>query len=138
MAALGVAGLGACADDGADGSGPTIVVTTNILGDVVEQVVGDAAAVEVIMPIGADPHEFAPSVAQAERMEEADLLVVNGAGFEEGMGDVVGAAADSGTRRPVFADIRWRGSRRRTRNSGIRMWYRSHRRSDRAAEEDNS
>ena len=37
------------------------------------------------MPIGADPHDFAPSTRQAEAMADADLLVVNGAGFEEGM-----------------------------------------------------
>jgi zinc/manganese transport system substrate-binding protein len=79
---------------------PTIVVTTNILGDVVTQVVGDLAEVEVIMPIGSDPHDFAPSAKQAESMENADLLVVNGAGFEEGMIDIIEQVESSGT--PVF------------------------------------
>ena len=79
----------------------TIVVTTNILGDVVAAVVGDLADVEVIMPLGADPHDFAPSVKQAAAMEDADLLVVNGANFEEGMLGVIDSVADSGT--PVFA-----------------------------------
>ncbi len=79
----------------------TIVVTTNILGDVVSAVVGDLADVEVIMPLGSDPHDFAPSVKQAASMEEADLLVVNGANFEEGMLGVIDSVADAGT--PVFA-----------------------------------
>ena len=52
------------------------------------------------MPLGADPHEFAPSARQAEAMAEADLLVVNGADFEAGMSEVVDAAADTA---PVFA-----------------------------------
>jgi zinc/manganese transport system substrate-binding protein len=83
-----------------DGELPTIVVTTNILGDIVTQTVGDLAEVEVIMPIGADPHDFAPSAKQAEAMENADLLVVSGAGFEEGMIDIIEQVESTGT--PVF------------------------------------
>lgn len=70
-----------------------VVVTTNILGDVVTNalgnLVGDTVDVEVIMPLGADPHDFAPSTRQAEAMTEADVLVVNGAGFEAGMTDLI-------------------------------------------------
>jgi zinc/manganese transport system substrate-binding protein len=80
---------------------PTIVVTTNILGDVVTQTVGDLAEVEVIMPVGADPHDFAPSARQAESMENADMLVTNGAGFEEGMLQVIEQVESTGT--PVFS-----------------------------------
>lgn len=83
-----------------DGDLPAIVVTTNILGDMVSEVVGDLAEVEVIMPIGADPHDFAPSAQQAEAMENADLLVINGAGFEEGMLAIIEQVESSGT--PVF------------------------------------
>ncbi len=77
------------------------MVTTDILGDVVTRAVGDLADVEVIMPSGADPHDFAPSARQAESMENADLLVVNGAGFEEGMTDIIELVESSGT--PMFA-----------------------------------
>jgi zinc/manganese transport system substrate-binding protein len=99
----------ACGSDGSESTAdtaqpvadvPTIVVTTDILGDVVSEAVGDLAAVEVIMPTGADPHDFAPSARQAESMENADLLVVNGAGFEEGMTDIIELVESAGT--PVF------------------------------------
>ena len=83
---------------------PSIVVTTNILGDVVSEVVGDLAEVDVIMPLGADPHDFAPSAKQAESMENADLLVVNGAGFEAGMDGVIDSVVDDGTPLLGFAD----------------------------------
>ena len=93
--------LASCGNgDAAGDERPTVVVTTNILGDVVQQVVGDLADVEVIMPLGSDPHDFAPSTRQAEAMAEADLLVVNGAGFEEGMADLIDAGAPTFT----FAD----------------------------------
>jgi zinc/manganese transport system substrate-binding protein len=80
------------------------VVTTNILGDIVAATVGDLADVEVIMPGGADPHDFAPSVRQAEAMENADLLIINGAGFEQGLVDIIANAADAGTEIFAFAD----------------------------------
>lgn len=83
---------------------PEMVVTNSILGDVVREVVGDEASVEVIMPLGADPHELSPSAGQAEAMEGADLLVVNGAGFEQGLLDVIAAAADAGTPTFTFTD----------------------------------
>jgi len=88
----------------ASGERAQIVVTTNILGDVVTAAVGDQADVEVIMPLGSDPHDFAPSARQAESMENADLLIVNGAGFEEGMLDIIENVSDSGTEVFSFAE----------------------------------
>ncbi|WP_253953925.1 zinc ABC transporter substrate-binding protein AztC [Schaalia sp. 19OD2882] len=81
-------------------SKPSIVVTTNILGDVVEQVVGDLAQVHTLMPRNADPHSFGISAQDALLMQEADLLVTNGMGLEEGLGKHVETAAAAGT--PVF------------------------------------
>ena len=57
---------------------------------------GDQAEVEVIMPPNADPHDFAPSAKQAEAMRTADLLVVNGEGFEAGLVDTIEAAEEDG------------------------------------------
>ncbi len=91
-------------DVGGSGQRPQIVVTTSILGDVVAEAVGDQADIEVIMPLGSDPHDFSPSARQAESMENADLLVVNGAGFEEGMLDTIANVSDSGTDVFSFAD----------------------------------
>lgn len=75
---------------------PTIAVTTNILGDVVDNLVGDLANVETIMPVGADPHDFQASAQQVALVGDADALVINGAFFEEGIWDVIEAAADDG------------------------------------------
>ena len=75
---------------------PSIVVTTNILGDVVSNMVGDSFNVEVIMPPGSDPHDFQASAQQVEKMMSADLLIVNGANFEEGMLSVIESAEADG------------------------------------------
>lgn len=97
-------GCGNGAADDTQADLPSIVVTTNVLGDVVDEVVGDLAVVEVIMPLGANPHDFAPSARQAELMENADLLVINGAGFEQGMLGVIESVERSGTDVFAFAD----------------------------------
>ena len=93
--------LAGCGDDNDSESAssaekPLIVVTTNILGDVVTNMVGDSFDVETIMPPGSDPHDFQASAQQVQTMMSADLLVVNGANFEEGMLDVIENAESDG------------------------------------------
>ena len=73
-----------------------IVVTTNILGDVVRNIVGDAADVRVLMKPNADPHSFAVSAQEAAAITTADLLVYNGLGLEESLQRHVDSAADNG------------------------------------------
>lgn len=90
-----------CSSGADDDAGPRVVVTTSILGDLVGELVGDAAEVEVVMGRGADPHRFSPSVRQGVAMREAEVLVVNGLGLEAGLEDTIEAAADDGV--PVLA-----------------------------------
>ncbi len=81
------------AADGEDGI--LVVATTTVLGDVATNIVGDAGVVEVLIPIGVDPHDFQASARQVAQMDEADLVVANGLGLEEGLGDVLaGLEAD--------------------------------------------
>jgi zinc/manganese transport system substrate-binding protein len=91
---VGAALLPACSPTGAQDA--TVVVTTNILGDVTRAIVGDAAEVTVLMEPGADPHSFAISARQAAAIEDASLVVHNGLGLEEGVARNVEAAADAG------------------------------------------
>ncbi len=75
---------------------PAVVVTTNILGDVTRQIVGDEADVTVLMKPNADPHSFGLSAVQAAELEQADLVVHNGLGLEENVQRHVDAARASG------------------------------------------
>ncbi|AEF41972.1 zinc ABC transporter substrate-binding protein AztC [Hoyosella subflava] len=90
--------LTACVSPGPDQ--PLVVVTTNILGDVVEEMVGDEAEVLTLMPPDADPHSFAISAQTAARMRDAELIVANGLGLEEGLAKHVESTAADGV--PVF------------------------------------
>ncbi|MFV9426373.1 zinc ABC transporter substrate-binding protein AztC [Microbacterium sp. S1037] len=90
---------------GSEGSDrPLVVVTTNILGDVVSHLVGDDVEVVTLMRPGADPHSFEISAAEAARMRSADLLVANGLGLEEGLQQHLDAAASEGVRTFVAGD----------------------------------
>ncbi|MBF4460704.1 MULTISPECIES: zinc ABC transporter substrate-binding protein AztC [unclassified Pseudoclavibacter] len=78
------AGLVSCSTSAADDR-PEIVVTTNILGDVVTELVGDQASVVTLMKPGADPHSFSLTAQEAASIENADFVVSNGLGLEEGV-----------------------------------------------------
>lgn len=104
-AAVTLLGLAACgggadgADDGASGPGsgtPTVFATTSILGDVIAANLAPGVQGEVLMPPGVDPHDFSLSTRDAERMGEADLLVINGAGLEAHLADAIDRAEANG------------------------------------------
>lgn len=82
------------------GAGPDaprqVIATTSILGDVVAEVAGAEAEVTVLIPRGADPHEFRPSARQAAAIRSADLVVANGLGLEEGVQSLLEAAEEEG------------------------------------------
>ncbi len=108
LAALTVAGLAALAVTActaADDQRPLVVVSTNILGDVVEELVGDQARVVTLMKPDADPHSFEISAQQAATLREADLLVSNGLGLEEGLQQHLDAADNDGVATFVAGDV---------------------------------
>lgn len=72
-----------------------VVASFSILGDMVEQVVGDHATVATIVGPDADAHVYQPSVADARAVAEADVIFVNGLGFETWSDTLI---AESGTK----------------------------------------
>lgn len=92
--ALGLSGCGDEAETSDDGV--VVVATTTILGDIASNVVGDAGTVSVVMPLGADPHDFRASSQQVATMQGADLVVSNGLDLEEGLLDVLASLEADG------------------------------------------
>lgn len=101
--AMLVATLAACAP--ASGDRPLVVVSTNILGDVTAELVGEEAEVMTLMRPGADPHSFEISAKEAARMRSADLVVSNGLGLEEGLQQHLDAAAADGVDTFVAGEV---------------------------------
>lgn len=90
-----VLGLSACAPIEAQ-EPVQILVTTNILGDVVSEIVGATATVKTIMTTGTDPHSFNLSAQEAALFESAELIIYNGLGLESNLMSQIGAAKESG------------------------------------------
>jgi ABC-type Zn uptake system ZnuABC Zn-binding protein ZnuA len=94
--------LGACSNDtdvasGADDSStPTVIATTSIWADVTSRIACGEVQVDTLIPVGADAHEFEPSVQEADALRDASLVVANGLGLEEGLTDTLDAAEADG------------------------------------------
>lgn len=78
------------------GDVPVVVVTMNVLADIVDTAIGDLVEVVDVMPRGVDPHAFELSASAAEQLNDADLIVVNGLNMEENVLPIVEAAAADG------------------------------------------
>ncbi len=70
-----------------------IIASFSILADVARNVTGDAADVETLIPLGADPHTFEPSAQDVVKLSEADVVLVVGVGFEQTLSNVLDEAA---------------------------------------------
>ncbi|PJF44752.1 MAG: hypothetical protein CUN55_02425 [Phototrophicales bacterium] len=76
----------------------SVVATYSILGDVIARVAGDVADVDVLMPLGADPHTYSPSGTDLALLQEADVIFSNGVNYEETLVDIL---ENSGTRHVI-------------------------------------
>lgn len=75
-----------------------VVASFSLLADMVATVGGDAVVVHALVGPDADAHAFTPAPADAQRLAQAGLVVVNGLGFEGWIDRLVRA---SGSKAPV-------------------------------------
>ena len=74
-----------------------VVASFSILADMVREVGGDSVEVTALVGPSADAHVFEPSPADARRVASAQLLIVNGLGFEGWLSRLVTASGYRGT-----------------------------------------
>lgn len=77
-----------------------VVATTTIVGDVVKQVAGDVVELKLLMPASADPHAYQPTPQDLATVAEADLIFINGLGFEQFLQEML---ENAGTTNPVIS-----------------------------------
>jgi zinc/manganese transport system substrate-binding protein len=75
-----------------------VIASFSILGDLVRNVGGERAAVGTLVGPNGNAHVYAPSPADAKRVADAKLVIVNGLGFEGWLDRLVSA---SGTKAPI-------------------------------------
>lgn len=74
--------LAACRPAAAPASGLKVVAAETFLADIAQNVAGDRLKVEPLMPAGIDPHSFEPTPIDVAKVVDSDVLIVNGAGLE--------------------------------------------------------
>ncbi len=91
----GAIALTACSSGETAAPGPDdkikVVASTSVWGSVAQAVGGDAVEVEsIINDAGADPHSYESSPQDAAKISDANLVVLNGGGYDEFMTQVLG------------------------------------------------
>lgn len=99
IAGAAVLGLVFAGPAAAHGEKLKVVASFSILGDMVEQVAGDMADVTTIVGPDADAHLYTPNAADAKAVAQADVIFVNGMGFETWSATLI---ENSGTEAQVF------------------------------------
>jgi zinc/manganese transport system substrate-binding protein len=79
-----------------DATKPQIVATTSIWADITAEVLC-GTDVPALIPPGADPHSFEPSLRDRELIDGALMVVANGGGLEASLVDLLATAAADGT-----------------------------------------
>jgi zinc/manganese transport system substrate-binding protein/manganese/iron transport system substrate-binding protein len=70
-----------------------VVATTTVLADFVRSVGGTKVVVDSLVPKGGEVHTFDPTPDDIAKVADADLIVMNGLGLDEWLGDL---ATDAG------------------------------------------
>ncbi len=83
--ALTVSACGGSSASASPSSRPGYVVlaTTSVFADIAKLALGDTVTIDTIVPAGLDVHTFEPSPVDAEKLADADLIVMNGLGLDE-------------------------------------------------------
>ena len=82
-----------------------VLATFSILGDMVKRIGGQHVVVTTLVGPDGDTHVYRPTPAAAKAMNEANLLIVNGLGFEGWLDRLVEASGFNGSRVVVTKGI---------------------------------
>ena len=102
--------LAACGGEG-DGSSEAaveVVATYSILGDLVENVGGGSVQLTTLVGPNGDAHTFEPAPSDNAELAEADVVFVNGLGFEPWLDDLYQSSGSDAERVAVTDDVETR------------------------------
>lgn len=82
-----------------------VFASATIIGDIARNVGGDAINLTVLLPAGTDPHSYQPTPQDIAKVSHADVVLLNGFGLEESLGNWIQNAATDATIVEVSAGI---------------------------------
>lgn len=74
-----------------------VLATETFIADIAQNVAGDRLKVNALLPIGVDPHAFEPTPNDVRRVADSNLIIANGAGFEDFLDKLLKNAGGSRT-----------------------------------------
>ena len=98
LTALALAAAGCSGSDGPAGGGDRlwVVASTTQVADFARNVGGDRVQVTSLLKPGVDAHDYEPSPADLDAIARADLVIENGVGLEEWLGDTIESSGFDG------------------------------------------
>jgi manganese/zinc/iron transport system substrate-binding protein len=99
LSALLLLAVTGCSTPAKPDEGPSriyVVATTSIIADTAKEIGGEVVRVDGLMGPGIDPHLYKATEGDAERLNEADLILYNGLHLEAGMTEVFERMQKSG------------------------------------------
>ena len=66
-----------------------VLAAESFIADMAQNVAGDRTKVDTLMPLGIDPHAFEPVPGDVVKIADSQVLIINGAGFEEWLDKVI-------------------------------------------------
>ena len=76
--------LGACAGQPVPSQPKAlnVLAAESFLGDIAQNVAGNRLKVDTLLPVTVDPHEYQPKPLDVTRLDQSQVLIVNGLGYE--------------------------------------------------------
>ncbi|MBI5301565.1 MAG: zinc ABC transporter substrate-binding protein [Chloroflexi bacterium] len=74
-----------------------VLATETFIADIAQNVAGERVKVSALLPIGVDPHAFEPTPNDVKRVADSNILIANGAGFEDFLDKLLKNAGGSRT-----------------------------------------
>jgi ABC-type Zn uptake system ZnuABC Zn-binding protein ZnuA len=69
-------------ESAAEAASIKVLASTTFLADIAQNVAGDRAQVESLLPFGADPHSYQAAPTDVAKIAESNLLILNGVEYE--------------------------------------------------------
>lgn len=73
---------------------PKVLAVESFLADITKNISKGRMEIDTLMPLNLDPHSFEPSPGDVVKITESDILITNGAGFEEWLDKIITGAND--------------------------------------------
>lgn len=75
---------------------PQLVATSSVLCDLTERIAQDTINLTCLIPAGTDPHVYQPKPSDRKAIEQANLILYNGYGFETDLVKLIESTKNSG------------------------------------------